>query len=54
MIEYKYNPLIYYIGRTSLFKRRFYNHLKADSKNKLQPIQKFDINLTISTLFQIY
>ena len=35
LIEYKHDPLIYYIGRTSLFKRRFYNHLKADSGNKL-------------------
>ncbi len=35
IIEYKYDPLIYYIGRTTLFKRRFNNHLKADSGNKL-------------------
>jgi len=35
IIEYKYNPFIYYIGRTTLFKRRFNNHLKADSGNKL-------------------
>jgi len=34
LIEYKYDPLIYYIGRTSLFKRRFYNHLQANSNNK--------------------
>lgn len=35
IIEYKYDPLIYYIGRTTLFKRRFNNHLKAESGNKL-------------------
>ena len=35
IIEYKYDPLIYYIGRTTLFKRRFNNHLKCDSGNKL-------------------
>ena len=35
MIEYKYNPNIYYIGRTTLFKRRFNNHLKANSGTKL-------------------
>jgi len=35
IIEYKYDPLIYYIGRTTLFKRRFHNHLKADSGSKL-------------------
>lgn len=35
LIEYKYDPLIYYIGRTTLFKRRFNNHLKAESGSKL-------------------
>lgn len=35
IIEYKHNPLIYYIGRTTLLKRRFNNHLKADSGSKL-------------------
>lgn len=35
IIEYKYNPLVYYIGRTYLFKRRIYNHLQANTKNKL-------------------
>lgn len=35
LIEYKHDPLIYYVGRTTLFKRRLYNHLKADSGNKL-------------------
>lgn len=34
LIEYKHNPLIYYIGRTNLFKRRIYNHLQANSNNK--------------------
>lgn len=35
LIEYKHDPLIYYIGRTNLLKRRIHNHLKADSGNKL-------------------
>ena len=35
LIEYKYDPLVYYIGRTTLFKRRFHNHLKAESGSKL-------------------
>jgi group I intron endonuclease len=35
IIEYKYDPFIYYIGRSNLFKRRFYNHLKAESNTKL-------------------
>lgn len=35
IIGYKYDPLIYYIGITNLFKRRFNNHLKAESSNKL-------------------
>jgi len=34
LIEYKHNPLLYYIGRTNLFKRRIYNHLQANSNNK--------------------
>jgi hypothetical protein len=34
LIEYKHNPLVYYIGRTNLFKRRISNHLLANSKNK--------------------
>ena len=34
IIEYKYNPLIYYIGRTTLIKRRINNHIKAESNNK--------------------
>lgn len=35
IIQYKYNSLIYYIGRTTLLKRRFNNHLKADTGSKL-------------------
>jgi group I intron endonuclease len=34
IIEYKYNPLIYYIGRTTLLKRRMNNHIKAESNSK--------------------
>lgn len=34
LIQYKYNPLIYYIGRTSNFKRRIYSHLQANTNNK--------------------
>ena len=34
LIEYKHNPLIYYIGRTTLFKRRFNNHLSAQTSSK--------------------
>ena len=34
LISYKHDPHIYYIGRTNLFSRRLYNHLKADSSNK--------------------
>lgn len=34
LIEYKHNPLVYYIGRTNLFKRRISNHLLANSNNK--------------------
>lgn len=32
IIQYKHDPLIYYIGRTTVFKRRFYNHLKAETR----------------------
>ena len=37
LIQYKYNPLIYYIGRTHLpsYGRWFHNHLKADTGTKL-------------------
>lgn len=35
LIQYKYNPLIYYIGRTTSLKRRFNNQLKADTGSKL-------------------
>lgn len=34
IIEYKYNPLIYYIGRTTLIKRRMNNHIKAEANSK--------------------
>ena len=34
LIEYKHDPHVYYIGKTTLFKRRFNNHLKADSGSK--------------------
>jgi len=34
LIEYKYNPLVYYIGRTTLFKRRINNHIKAETSSK--------------------
>lgn len=34
LIEYKHDPLVYYIGRTNLFKRRMSNHLLANSYNK--------------------
>lgn len=40
IIEYKYDPLIYYIGRSLIFKRRFYNHFKADSSTKLHVFLK--------------
>ena len=35
IIQYKHNPLIYYIGRTTLLKRRFNNHLKGNTGTKL-------------------
>lgn len=34
IIQYKHDPLIYYIGRTSLFKRRFYNHYSGEARSK--------------------
>lgn len=34
VIEYKYYPNIYYIGRTNLFKKRFFEHSKAESRSK--------------------
>ena len=34
MIEYKHNSLVYYIGRTTLFKRRLNNHIKAETNSK--------------------
>lgn len=34
LIEYKYNCLVYYIGRTTLFKRRLNNHLQPNTNSK--------------------
>ena len=34
LIEYKYNRLVYYIGTTTLFKRRLNNHLQANTNSK--------------------
>ena len=34
LIEYKQDPLVYYIGRSSLIKKRLYDHFKANSINK--------------------
>jgi len=34
LIQYKYDPCIYYIGRTTLLKRRLYNHLNAETNSK--------------------
>lgn len=34
LIEYKYYPNIYYIGRTNLFKKRLFEHSKAESNSK--------------------
>ena len=34
IIQYIHNPCIYYIGRTTLFKRRINNHLKAETNSK--------------------
>lgn len=34
IIQYIYNPCIYYIGRTTLFKRRINNHLRAETNSK--------------------
>ena len=35
IIQCKYNPLIYYIGRTTLLKRRLNNHFKVDTASEL-------------------
>jgi hypothetical protein len=35
LIHYKYDPSIYYIGRTTLLKRRVTNHLQAGTGSKL-------------------
>lgn len=34
LIEYKYYPNIYYVGRTNLFKKIFFEHFKAESLSK--------------------
>jgi len=34
IIQYKHDPLIYYIGRTTLFKRRLYNHYSGEARSK--------------------
>ena len=34
LIEYKHYPNVYYIGRTNLFKKRFFEHWKAESTSK--------------------
>ena len=40
IIEYIHNPLIYYIGRTTLFKRRINNHIKAETHSKFHAFLK--------------
>nr|NP_074959.1 orf699 [Podospora anserina] len=40
IMEYIHNPHIYYIGRTTLFKRRINNHIKADSNSKFHAFLK--------------
>lgn len=34
LIEYKYYPNIYYVGRTNSFKKRLYEHFKSESHSK--------------------
>lgn len=51
LIEYKYYPNIYYIGRTNLFKKRLFEHSKAESNSKfhlfmrLMGIEHFNIHI---------
>lgn len=51
LIEYKYYPNIYYIGRTNLFKKRFFEHFKAESNSKfhlfmqVMGIEEFNIHI---------
>lgn len=51
LIEYKYYPNIYYIGRTNLFKKRIFEHSKAESLSKfhlfvrLIGIEHFNIHI---------
>jgi len=40
IMEYMHNPHVYYIGRTTLFKRRINNHIKADSNSKFHAFLK--------------
>jgi len=34
IFQYKYDPLVYYVGRTSLFSYRFRSHIKQQTKDK--------------------
>jgi hypothetical protein len=34
IFQYKYDPLVYYVGRTSLFSYRFRSHIKQKTKDK--------------------
>ena len=51
LIEYKYYPNIYYIGRTNQIKKRLYEHSKAESNSKfhlfmrLTGIKDFNIHI---------
>ena len=51
LIEYKYYPDIYYIGRTNLFKKRIFEHSRAESPSKfhlfvrLIGIEHFNIHI---------
>jgi hypothetical protein len=51
LIEYKYYPNIYYIGRTNQIKKRLYEHSKAESNSKfhlflrLTGIEQFNIHI---------
>ena len=51
LIEYKYYPNIYYIGRTNLLKKRLFEHSKAESNSKfhlfirLIGIEHFNIHI---------
>lgn len=51
LIEYKYYPDIYYIGRTNLLKKRIFEHSKAETRSKfhlfirLVGIENFNIHI---------